>query len=425
MVVRVVNVCLYFQVHQPYRMKKYRFLDIGKHNDYFDDATNKEICERVAKKCYLPANDLMLKLINENNGKFKVSYSITGIALEQFEKYAPEVIDSFKKLADTGCVEFLAETYYHSLAFLFSEKEFDFQVKKHSDKIKELFGVEPKIFRNTELIYDNKLASFAEALGYKGILSEGPDQILGWRSPNFLYKPKGSKSISLMMKNFKLSDDIAFRFSDKSWDQWPLTTEKFASWVASIDDGHSVNLFMDYETLGEHHWEDTGIFGFFEDLPKKLEAKGIGFMTPSEVVEAFDAKQELDIDTHVSWADKERDISAWLSNKMQKDASSELYKMEQLIKSSGDEELLRNWRLLTTSDHLYYMSTKTMNDGAVHNYFSPYKTPYDSFISYMNIISDMSKRLSLGDNASISENFDGSTNNINHEILNPQQQDNN
>ncbi len=416
---------MYFQVHQPYRMKKYRFLDIGKHSEYFDEATNKQICDRIAKKCYLPANELMLKLINESNGTFKISYSITGVALEQFEHYSPEVIESFKKLADTGCVEFLAETYYHSLASLFSEKEFDFQVRKHSEKIKELFGVEPKIFRNTELIYDNKLASFVEALGYKGILSEGPDHILGWKSPNFLYRPKDSKKISLLMKNFKLSDDIAFRFSDKSWDQWPLSAEKFSSWVSSINEGHSVNLFMDYETIGEHHWEETGIFNFFAELPKKLKSKGINFMTPSEVVESYEPHQDLDISEHVSWADKERDISAWLSNKMQQDASSELYKMEELVKSSGDEELLKRWRMLTTSDHLYYMSTKTMNDGDVHSYFSPYSTPYDSFISYMNIISDMGKRLSSAKDGGLPDGFNASTNNINHEILNPQQQDNN
>ena len=362
--------------------------------DYFDENANKEICERVAKKCYLPANELMLKLINETAGKFKLAYSITGIALEQFERYAPEVIDSFKKLADTGCVEFLSETYYHSLASLFSEKEFDFQVQKHSEKIEELFGVKPSVFRNTELIYNNQLASFAERIGFKGILTEGADHVLGWQSPNYVYKPKGTQSIGLLMKNYKLSDDIAFRFSDKSWEHWPLTTEKFSDWIKSVDDAHSVNLFMDYETLGEHHWEETGIFQFFEALPAKLISEGLVFSTPSEILELYEPKAEIDIEKTISWADVERDTSAWLSNKMQTDAASELYKMEELVKSSGNAELLASWRMLTTSDHLYYMSTKEMNDGAVHNYFSPYKTPYDSFISYMNIISDISKRVS-------------------------------
>ncbi len=397
-------------------MKKFRFLDIGKESDYFDEKANKELCERIAGKCYLPANKLMLKLINESQGDFKISYSITGTALEQFKAYAPEVIDSFKELASTGCVEFLAETYYHSLASVFSEKEFDFQVKKHAEAIESLFGMRPKIFRNTELVYNNSIAAYAENMGFTGVLSEGSDKVLGWRSPNFLYKPAGTKQIGLIMKNFKFSDDIAFRFSDKKWSQWPMTSEKFVDAISS-EDGNSVNLFMDYETLGEHHSEETGIFDFFQALPSQFKSKGVSFVTPSEIIEQFEPVMELDVNETISWADAERDMSAWTGNKMQDNATSEIYKLEKAVKESGDSALIETWRKLTTSDHFYYMSTKKMNDGMVHNYFSPYNTPYDSFISYMNIISDMTQRLSLGDSLSSDNSSLSNANNINEEII--------
>ncbi len=392
----MTNVCFYFQVHQPFRMRKYRFFDIGRSDEYFDHDLNKEVCKRLAKDCYLPANEIILEKIRDSDGRLKVSFSISGLAIEQFEQYAPEVIDSFKKLAETGCVEFLGETYYHSLASAFSEKEFDLQVKMHSEKINALFGQKPKVFRNTELIYDNDVAAFAERAGFTGILSEGADSVLGWRSPNSIYKPKGTTNISLIMKNYRLSDDIAFRFSDKEWSQWPLTADKFSEWVASSgdnDDTHSINLFMDYETFGEHHKKDSGIMGFLADLPGKLISRDVGFITPSELISSYEPKVEIDVPTPISWADDERDMSAWKSNNMQNNALSEIFDMEDLVKSSGDARLIQAWRMLTTSDHFYYMSTKKRNDGMIHNYFSPYKTPYDSFISYMNIVNDMSKRL--------------------------------
>ncbi len=389
----MVDICLYFQVHQPYRMKKYRVFDIGNSHEYFDEETNKEICRRVTEKCYIPANKMMLRLIREHGDSFKVSYSITGTAMEQLEIYAPEVLDSFKELADTGNVEFLAETYHHTLAYLYSEKEFDEQVRLHAELMKKHFGVTPKVFRNTELIYDNRLAKFAENLGYTGILSEGPDQVLGWRSPNMLYRPKGTSSIALLLKNFKLSDDVAFRFSNKNWKHWPLTAEKFSDWIKSVESGDSLNIFMDYETLGEHHWEETGIFGFFEKLPEYLVKDGLRFRTPSEVIVSHEPSEELDVPSSISWADEERDVSAWTHNDMQQNALSEIFKVEEAVKAAGDEQLLNDWRMLTTSDHFYYMSTKKMNDGMVHNYFSPYATPYDSFISYMNIMNDLVHRL--------------------------------
>lgn len=387
------NACFYFQVHQPFRMKKFRFLDIGKSSDYFDEELNKEICEKVARRCYLPANKILLEKIKESGYTFKAAFGITGVALEQFEHYEPEVIDSFKELAATGCVEFLGETYYHSLSSSFSEPEFDFQVELHRKKVESLFGQTPKVFRNTELIYDNDIAAFAERAGFEGIITEGADQVLGWRSPNHLYRPKGASKLSLLLKNYKLSDDVAFRFSDRSWSHWPLTAEKYSDWIASVEDADTVNIFMDYETFGEHHEEESGIFGFLAELPKRLSDKGVSFIHPSEAVATIEPRMELDVPTPISWADNERDMSAWLGNKMQENALSEFFKMEEAVKASGDEELLRRWRLLSASDHLYYMSTKQKMDGLLHGYFSPYSTPYDSFISYMNILKDISARL--------------------------------
>jgi len=388
----MTSVCIYFQVHQPFRMTNYRVFDIGKHANYFDEKKNEEITKKVAAKCYLPANKLMLDLIAKTNGKFKIAYSISGTALEQFERYAPEVIESFKELAKTGCVEFLGETYYHSLSFLYSQKEFEEQVKKHDKKIKELFGQRPRVFRNTELIYNNELGKFAEKMGYKAVLAEGWDRILEWRSPNFVYMPVGTKKIKLLLKNYKLSDDIAFRFSNRDWVEWPLTAEKFAAWISAIQ-GQTINLFMDYETIGEHQWEETGIFDFLKCLPfELLKYSHIEFKTPSEVAD-MDAVATLDIPNTISWADMERDLSAWTGNKMQQSALQELYKLESAIKKSSDKKLLEDWRKLQTSDHFYYMCVKYFSDGDVHKYFNPYDTPYESYIAFMNILNDLAIRI--------------------------------
>jgi len=356
----MVSVCCYFQVHQPYRLRKYQVFDIGESSNYFDEDKNREIMQRVARKCYLPTNNLMLELIEKFNGKFKISYSITGVALEQFQLYAPEVLESFRNLAKTGCVEFLDETYYHSLAFIYSEKEFAEQVKLHQKKIKEFFGQKPEIFRNTELVYSNRLAEIVEKMGYKGVLAEGADRVLEWRSPNFLYKPANCKKVKMLLKNYRLSDDIAFRFSERSWDGWPLTADKFASWVnAANGNGNVVNLFMDYETFGEHQWEETGIFNFLRFLPDEiLRHQDNNFMTPSEVVKDYNAVAELDVPYIVSWADIERDLSAWLSNKMQQSAIESLYLLEKAVKESKNEKILQDWRRLQTADHFYYMCTK-------------------------------------------------------------------
>jgi len=385
----MTNVCLYFQVHQPYRLAKYTLFDIGKHSRYFDEAKNKEIMLKIARKCYLPANSIIKHLI-EKHDDFKVAYSITGNALEQFEKYTPNVLRSFQELAETGKVEFLTETSHHSLSALANKDEFVAQVKEHKKLIKNYFGQKPKIFRNTELVYNNDIAKMAEQMGFKGILAEGWDSILGWRSPNYVYRPAGTK-MNLLLKNYRLSDDIAFRFSNKHWNSWPLTAEKYAGWIAPIL-GDSVNLFMDYETFGEHQWEDTGIFNFLRHLPSALKNHGISFHHPSELLK-IKPKEELDIPNTISWADLERDTSAWLGNKMQQSAHSQIYQMRNAILSSGDEELIADWKKLTTSDHFYYMCTKWFNDGDVHKYFSPYDTPYDCFINYMNVLQDVALRL--------------------------------
>ena len=386
----MVSVCFYFQVHQPIRLRKYSVFDIGRGANYFDDQKNAAIIRKITRKCYLPTNKIILELINKNHGKFKASYSMSGVALEELERFAPEVIDSFKKLVDTGCVEILDETYYHTLAYLYSKDEFKEQVQLHSKNIRQLFNYKPKVFRNTELVYNNEIAKTAEEMGYKAILAEGADHILQWRSPNFVYRPKGSSSIKLLLKNYRLSDDIAFRFSEKSWKEFPLTAPKFAQWVNKINgNGNVVNLFMDYETFGEHQWEDKGIFEFLKHLPNEiLKHSDNNFVTPSESVKRYKDVAELDFPNYVSWADVERDLSAWTGNKMQQEAIKEVYNLEPYVKLSRNPQILDQWRKLQTSDHFYYMCTKWFNDGDVHKYFNPYDSPYEAFITYMNILND-------------------------------------
>jgi len=335
------------------------------------------------------------RLIKKTGGRFKASYSISGLALQQFEEYTPEVLKSFQELVDTGAVEMLDETYHHTMAFLYSRKEFRRQVQMHRKQIKELFGCKPKIFRNTELIYNNQLAHTIEDMGYKGILAEGADRILGWRSPNYLYRPKGTEKLKLLLKNYKLSDDIAFRFSERSWKEWPLTSEKFAAWINAINgNGNTVNLFMDYETFGEHQWESTGIFHFMRQLPWEiLKNPDNSFKTPSETVDAYPVMGELDVPHVVSWADVERDLSAWLGNAMQKSSAEALYAIEDEVIASKDKKLIEDWRRLQTTDHFYYMCTKWFNDGDVHKYFNVYERPHDSYIAFMNILTDFKIRL--------------------------------
>jgi len=387
----MTSVCFYFQVHQPFRLKNFSFFDIGSSRNYFDDEKNKQVLDKVAEKCYLKTNAKMLELIERYQGKFKISYSVSGTAIEQFEMYRPDVLESFIKLANTGCVEFLSETYNHSLSFLYSKAEFKRQVEKHASKIKKYFNQTPKVFRNTELIYNNELAVFVEAMGYKGIICEGVDRLLGDRSPNYLYQAVNTTKIKSLLKNYKLSDDIAFRFSDRNWAEWPLTTDKFGSWLHSIaGNGEVVNLFMDYETFGEHQWESTGVFEFLDHLPEAvLRHPDFNFKTPSEVIDCYQVRGTYDAHDFISWADMERDLSAWLSNSMQKEAMNKIFSLEKEIKNSKDNVLLAIWEKLQTSDHFYYMCTKFWSDGDVHKYFSPYNSPYDAYIYFMNVYSDL------------------------------------
>ena len=477
------TICFYFQVHQPYRIKKYRVFDIGNDNQYFDNHTedntnNAKILRKVISKCYLPANTLLLKILNEHPD-FRISFSLSGVFLEQLIQYTPEVLESFKDLVKTGKCEILGETYYHSLAAVYSKEEFLEQVRLHMHLIKKIFGVTPKVFRNTELIYSNEIAKFAEEMGFDGIISEGEDKSLRGRSPNQLYAPSGCKKIVALLKNYRLSDDIAFRFSDSNWQEFPLTAYKFVDWVSKIKQSENTiknpifNLFMDYETFGEHQWEESGIFNFLEHLPRVfLSNKDNQFCTPSEIIANQVSKKAstysnkvssepvslgikksnpcnaktniktnikiigskiqifipdstlnlktqdnnltvsktkefqvskfefenidlpvLDVPKYISWADTERDLSAWRSNQMQHEALDKIYSFEQSVKQFGDQKLIDDWRKLTTSDHFYYMCTKYWNDGDVHKYFSPYESPYEAFIYYMNVLKDLEIRV--------------------------------
>jgi alpha-amylase len=384
------SVCFYFEVHQPYRVRPYDVFQVGRHHDYFDDKLNREVMQKVARKCYLPANAAMLRLIERHKGKFRVAYSITGVALEQMRAYAPEAIESFRKLVATGAVELLAETYYHSLASQYDLDEFREQVAMHTRLMQQVFGVTPRVFRNTELIYDDQLGREVAALGYRGMLSEGPDDVLDWRSPNFVYRA-AETDLPLLLKNYRLSDDIAFRFSNRGWSDYPLTADKFARWVHQLSDsGNTVNLFMDYETFGEHHWPETGIFEFLEHLPSAVLAHPAwAFRTPSEVIGTYPPIAPLSFPRTASWADVARDMSAWNGNDMQARALSRIYALGARIKRRNNPALLALWRKLTTSDHFYYMSTKWFGDGEVHAYFSPYESPYEAFINYMNALGDL------------------------------------
>jgi alpha-amylase len=392
----MISVVFYFQVHQPYRLRKnYSFFDIGQDHNYEDDSANREILNKVAEKCYFPTNNMMLDLIKKYDGRFKISYSISGVALDQFEKYNPAIIESFQKLAATGHVEFINETYFHSLAFLYSKQEFKEQVIMHRNKIQQLFGQTPTTFRNTELIYHNEVAAFVEKMGFKTILAEGANQIMGWRSPNYMYQPLGSHKINLLLKNYKLSDDIAFRFSNRGWEEWPLTTDKFARWVHSTaGNGELINLFMDYETFGEHQWGDTGIFDFMYALPEAIfRHPDFHFLTPSDTAKHYTPLAKMDVPYYISWADLERDLTAWLGNPLQDSAIEMAYKVEDAVKKSGDLDMIQTWRKLLTSDHFYYMCTKWFSDGDVHKYFNPYDTPYDAYISYTNVLNDLIETL--------------------------------
>lgn len=391
-------IVLYLHVHQPYRIRHYTVFDSALNHDYFDasyddEASNERILKKVAEKSYLPTNKRLLKIL-EDNPQFKMSLSITGTVIEQLERWAPEALESFKQLAASGRVEILAETYHHTLAYFYSKSEFEIQVEMHKNKIEEVFGQYPSVFRNTELSYNNDIAKWADDAGYKGILAEGWDPILQWRSPNYVYQPVDTENIKLLMKNYKLSDDIAFRFGDHEWSEWPLTADKFMHWISEDQNATNFNLFMDYETFGEHQWQDTGIFDFLENIPKEwLKTEGHSFMTVSEVIDNFEAVDKIDVPNTITWADTERDLSAWLGNALQNSSINSLYALEDKILSTNDLALIDDWRRLQTSDHFYYMCTKWFNDGDIHAYFSPYKTPYEAYMNFMNSYHDIRYRI--------------------------------
>jgi alpha-amylase len=388
-------ICLYFQVHQPFRLKRYRFFDLGHDHYYYDDYSNESIMRKVADKCYIPANDLILELIQKHKGKFKVTFSLSGLAINQFRLYAPEVLDSFRKLAETGMVEFLAETNSHSLVSLKSRSEFERQVSRHKEMLKEFLGVEATSFRNTELIYSDLIGSWVADMGFKSILTEGAKHVLGWKSPNFLYCNSINPRLKVLLRNFVLSDDIAFRFSNRDWNAWPLTAEKYASWINKLaPKSELLNIFLDYETFGEHNWKETGIFDFLYHMPGAvLKKTPFRFMTPIEISEALQPVSAINIPSPISWADEERDITAWLGNELQVAALDKLYSLAGKVNKCEDELIKKDWEYLQSSDHFYYMATKFFSDGVVHAYFNPYETPYDAFMNYMNILSDFELRL--------------------------------
>ncbi len=394
------SIVLYLHVHQPWRIRDDQTLfDVGANKNYFSEEeglkrqSNGEIFQKVAEKSYIPMNNLLEKLL-KTHPEFKFSFSITGTFIDQAQEFAPEVLESFKRLVQTGRVEIVAETYYHSLAFFFDREEFEAQVRAHQAKIREVFNVETTAFRNTELSYNNELAKWADDFGFKAVLAEGWDPILQWRTPNHIYKPKGTKNIRLLLKNYKLSDDLAFRFSNRNWQEYPLTTQKYISWLESSSyHGDVINLFMDYETFGEHQWAESGIFVFFESLVSYwLKKPEHGFKTVTEAAQS-EPVAEISMPNTVTWADTERDLTAWLGNSMQQEAMKYLYALKSRVYNSQNGNLVEDWRRLTTSDHPYYMCTKYFNDGDVHAYFSPYKSPYDAFLYFMDTLRDMEFRL--------------------------------
>lgn len=389
------SVCLLFQIHQPFRHRRYRFFDIGADHYYYDDFTNDTVMTGIAAKSYLPANQLLLKLANQLGDKLKVSFSISGVALDQFEMYAPEVIESFQQLAKTGCVEFLAETYSHSLASLKNHENFREQVRLHSDKIFSLFGQKPRVFRNTEMIYSDQVGVQVAEMGFQGIVTEGAKQVLGWKSPGFVYVNTINPRLKVLMRNYKLSDDIAFRFSNKNWAEFPLSTRKYLKWLLNMPESDEVvNIFMSYEAFGERHTKESGIFTFLEELLNEIvRSPDLKLSTPAEVIQFLQPVSAVSVPNAISWADEERDLTAWLGNAMQNEAFEKLYNLAEQMAGCSDAGLLKDWNALQASDHFFYMSTKVSTDGEVHKHFNPFGSPYDAFINYMNVLSDFSQRL--------------------------------
>ena len=400
-----------FEVHQPHRLKK--AIDVDNKNlwdRYIDVKLNKEIFNRVAEKCYIPANRIMLDLIDEHN--IKIAYSITGVFLEQAMEFNDEVLDLFKDLVKTGNVELIGETYHHSLSSLFeNHEEFKEDIEKHRKVIKEIFGYKTEVFRNTELIYNNEIANTVKELGFKGIFTEGAERVLGWRSPNYVYS--ALCGLNVLLRNYYLSDDIGFRFSCRGWEEYPLTADKYAKWLASSP-GDCINIYIDYETFGEHQWKETGIFEFLKALPSEIEKyPNVEYAKPSEILDKCTPRGDIDVFefSTLSWADSERDVSAWLGNRMQKLSFERLKSIREYLgryilsiknNKNNDKNIVpdniveyRIYKNLQTSDNFYYQCIKGFNDMDVHSYFSHFETPYDAFAAYMDVLHDFKNHIIL------------------------------
>ena len=389
------SICLFFQVHQPFRHRRYRFFDIGNDHYYYDDYANATGIREIAEKSYLPANKLLLKLIKKLDGKFRVFFSVTGVGLDQFKLYAPKVIESVQKLAATSHVEFLSETYSHSLSSLRNRQIFENQIRLHEQKIFELFGQKPKVFRNTEMIYSDEIGTQISRMGYKAMLTEGARHVLGWKSPNFLYVNAQNPRLKVLMRNFKLSDDLALRFSNPDWSEYPLTAGKFAGWLKGLDDREEVvNLFLGYDSFGKRHSKESGFFEFFEHwVSEIIKQKNFRFSTPSQVIDELQPVSVVSVPNPISWVDEERDITAWLGNDMQREAFAKLYNLSERVAQCDSPELLKDWNYLQASDHFHYMSTKLFSNGGADGHFNPFESPFEAFINYMNVLSDFKIRL--------------------------------
>ncbi len=388
------NVCFYFKIHQPFRLKRYRFFDIGNDHYYYDDFANDEIITRVAEQSYLPMMRTLREIINATQHTFKCAISISGTAIEQLQLYVPECIDELRKLTETGCVEFLSETYSHSLSSLEDPEEFLREVKAHDDLILRLFGLKPTVFSNTELIYDDEIALLIQSMGFKTAVTEGAKHILGWKSPNYVYRAASSSNLKLLLINDKLSEDISRRFAKTDWDEYPLTADKYINWIASLpEEEQIVNLYFSLDTFGTFLPKETGIFDFIRALPRFAKAKGIFFTTPSEAVEKLKPIGELAIPYPISGTDEARDVSAWKGNALQQEALDKLYSVAERVSLCSDKRLKQDWEYLQSSDHFYYMSTKNLEDGAAHSSFSPYDSPFSAFTNYMNVLADFIVRV--------------------------------
>lgn len=388
------NICLTFKVHSPYQLRLYRFFDIGKDSHYYDDFANRSAMKKSAQMCYLPMNELILKLIKATGGKLKVNFAISGAALEQMDRYQSEVLDSFKDLADTGCVEFLCEPYHHSLAAVQNEEEFAHQVKKHKKAIKDYFGADAKVFVNTDMVYNNEIGTTVAGLGFKTILTEGARHILGWRSPNFVYSNVFDSKVKLLLRNAGLSDDISLRFGQTEWNEWPLTADKYYGWLKAAAGEDVINICMNYKVFGEYQTADKGIFDFFESLVNLVVADGrFNFATVSQAAKGK-AVDSLDVQDPVSCEDEERDMAKWLGNELQKEAFNKLYAIREQLALVNLPQLWEDYGNLQSSDHFYNMNTKFFTDGGNHHrYVNPYDTPFEAFINYMNVLSDFAIRV--------------------------------